>query len=33
MTYYDVDIIITTRLHYDHIGNHNKYKKAEIYVQ
>jgi len=29
----DVDIIITTHLHHDHVGNHYKCKNAEIYVQ
>ncbi len=29
----DVDIIITSHLHHDHIGNHFKCKNAEVYVQ
>lgn len=29
----DVDIIITTHLHHDHVGNHFKCKNAEVYVQ
>jgi len=33
MTPDDVDIIITTHLHHDHVGNHFKCKNAEVYVQ
>lgn len=33
MTPDDIDIIITTHLHHDPVGNHFKCKNAEIYVQ
>ena len=33
MTVDDVDIIIQTHLHHDHVGNTSKCKNAEIYVQ
>ena len=29
----DVDIIVTSHLHHDHVGNHFKCKNAEVYVQ
>jgi len=29
----DIDIIITSHLHHDHIGNHFKCKNAEVYAQ
>ena len=33
MTVDDVDIIIQTHLHHDHVGNTSKCKNAEVYVQ
>lgn len=33
MTADDIDLIITTHLHHDHVGNHFKCKNAEVYVQ
>jgi len=33
MTPDDIDIIITTHLHHDHVGNHFKCRNAEVYVQ
>lgn len=33
MTPDDVDIIVTSHLHHDHIGNHSKCKNAEVYIQ
>jgi len=29
----DIEVIITTHLHHDHIGNHSKCKNAEVYIQ
>jgi glyoxylase-like metal-dependent hydrolase (beta-lactamase superfamily II) len=29
----DVDVIVTSHLHHDHVGNHFKCKNAEVYVQ